>query len=140
MIYSFNLIIFLSVCLNISTVINIKILTNSNQQTRSYKFASHIAAFLSVVLITEMLEICIQTSYDQSVQLILKSYLPVVYGTPLIIIWCIFIFSVYPTIPNADTIMYQITSHFKRGSFATWCPCKFHLSSSQSSPSLPIRL
>jgi hypothetical protein len=42
-----------------------------------------IAAFLSVVLITEMLEICIQTSYDQHVQLILKSYLPVVYGTPL---------------------------------------------------------
>jgi nitrate reductase beta subunit len=29
-----------------------------------------------------MLEICIQT-YDQNVQLILKSYLPVVYGTPL---------------------------------------------------------
>ena len=69
--------------LNISTVINIKILTNSNQQTQSYKFTSHIAAFLSVVLITEMLEICIQTSYDQNVQLILKSYLPVVYGTPL---------------------------------------------------------
>jgi 4-hydroxy-3-methylbut-2-enyl diphosphate reductase IspH len=71
------------VCLNISTVINIKILANSNQQTQSYKFTSHIAAFLSVVLITEMLEICIQTSYDQNVQLILKSYLPVVYGTPL---------------------------------------------------------
>jgi hypothetical protein len=33
--------------------------------------------------ITEMLEICIQTSYDQNVQLILKSYLPVVYGTTL---------------------------------------------------------
>ena len=65
-------------------VINIKILANSNQQTQSYiKFSSHIAAFLSVVLITEMLEICIQTSYDQNVQLILKSYLPVVYGTPL---------------------------------------------------------
>jgi hypothetical protein len=31
-----------------------------------------------------MLEICIQTSYDQSVQLILKSYLPVVYDIPLI--------------------------------------------------------
>ena len=71
-------------CLNISTVINIKILTNSNQQTQSYKFTSHISAFLSVVLITEMLEICIQTSYDQNGQLILKSYLPVVYGTPLI--------------------------------------------------------
>jgi hypothetical protein len=71
------------VCLNISTVINIKILTNSNQQTQSYEFTSHIAAFLSIVLITEMLEICIQTSYDQNVQLILKSYLPVVYGTPL---------------------------------------------------------
>jgi hypothetical protein len=39
---------FLAVCLNISTVINIKILTNSNQQTQSYKFTSHIAAFLSV--------------------------------------------------------------------------------------------
>ena len=70
-------------CLNISTVINIKILANSKQQTQSYKFTSHIAALLSVVLITEMLEICIQTSYDQNVQLILKSYLPVVYGTPL---------------------------------------------------------
>jgi hypothetical protein len=55
--------------------------TNSNQQTQSYEFTSHIAAFLSVVLITEMLEICIQTSYDQNVQLILKSYLPVVLGT-----------------------------------------------------------
>jgi hypothetical protein len=74
---------FLAVCLNISTVINIKILTNSNQQTQSYKFTSHIAAFLSVVLITEMFEICIQTSYDQNFQLILKSYLPVVYGTTL---------------------------------------------------------
>ena len=61
-------------------IINIKILTNSNQQIRSYAFTSHIAAFLSVVLITEMLEICIQTSYDQNVQLILKSYLPVVHG------------------------------------------------------------
>jgi hypothetical protein len=74
---------FLAVCLNISTLITIEILTNSNQQTQSYKFTSHIAAFLSVVLITEMLEICIQTSYDQNVQLILKSYLPVVYGTIL---------------------------------------------------------
>ena len=60
-------------CLNFSTVINIKIL----------KFTIHIAAFLSVVLITEMLEICIQTSYDKNVQLIVKSYLPVVYGTPI---------------------------------------------------------
>ena len=74
-------------CLNITTVINIKILTNSNQQTQSYKFTSHIAAFLSVILITEMLEICIQTSFDQNIQMILKSYLPVVYGTPLNIIW-----------------------------------------------------
>jgi hypothetical protein len=57
----FNFFIFWAVCLDISTVINIKILTNSNQQTQSYKFTSHIAAFLSVVLITEMLEICIQT-------------------------------------------------------------------------------
>ena len=72
---------YLAVCLNISTVINIKILANSNQQTQSYKFTSHIEAFLSVVLITEMLEICIQISYDQNVQLILKSYLPVVHGT-----------------------------------------------------------
>ena len=70
-------------CLNISTVINIKILTNSNQQTQSYEFTSHKAAFLSVVLITEMLEICMHTSYDQNVQLFLKSYLPVVNGTPL---------------------------------------------------------
>jgi hypothetical protein len=36
-----------------------------------------------MVLITEMLEICILSSYDQCVQLILKSYLPVVYGTTL---------------------------------------------------------
>jgi len=72
------------VCLNISTAIkNIKILTNSNKQTQSYKFTSHIAAFLSVFLITEMLEICIQTLYDQNVQLILKSYLSVVLGTTL---------------------------------------------------------
>ena len=70
-------------CLNISALINIKILTNSNQQTQSYKFTSHIAAFLSVVLINEMLEICIQTSYDQNVQLILKSYLSVVLGITL---------------------------------------------------------
>ena len=69
--------------MNISTVINIKILTNSNQQTQSYEFTSHIAVFLSVVLITEMLETCIQTSYDQNFQLVLKSYIPVVYGTPL---------------------------------------------------------
>ena len=68
---------------SLSTVINIKILANSNQQTQSYKITSHIAAFLYVVLITEMLEICIQTSYDQNIQLILKSYLPVVYGTTL---------------------------------------------------------
>jgi hypothetical protein len=47
-----------------------KILTNSNQQIQSYKLTSRIAAFLSDVLITEMLEICIQTSYDQNVQLI----------------------------------------------------------------------
>ena len=70
--------------LNISTVIHIKILANSNEQTQSYEFTSHIAAFLSVDLSTEMLEICIQTSYDKNVQLILKSYLPVVYGTSLI--------------------------------------------------------
>ena len=75
---------FLAVCLNISTLINVKILANSNQQTQSYQFTSHIAAFLSVVFITEMLEICTQTSYDENVQLILKSYLTVVYGTPLI--------------------------------------------------------
>ena len=30
-----------------------------------------------------MLEICIQTSYNQNFQSILKKYLPVVYGTPL---------------------------------------------------------
>ena len=46
MICSFNFLNLLAVCLNISTVINIKILTNSNQQTWSYKFTSHIAAFL----------------------------------------------------------------------------------------------
>jgi hypothetical protein len=60
---------------------SLKSVERFNQQNQSYKFTSHIAAFLSVVLIIEMLEICIQTSYDQSVQLILKSYLPEVYGT-----------------------------------------------------------
>jgi hypothetical protein len=59
----------------------------SNQQTQSYELNSHIAAFFFVVLITEMLEICEQTSYDQNVQLILKSYFPVVYGTTLMSIW-----------------------------------------------------
>ena len=53
------------------------------QNFNKFHYISHIAAFLSVVLITEMLEICIQISYDQNVQLILKSYLPVVYGTTL---------------------------------------------------------
>jgi uncharacterized membrane protein len=77
LICSFNFLILLAVCLNISTVINIKILTNSNQQTQSYKFASHIAAFLSVILITRCLKSALHTSYDQNVQLILKSYLPV---------------------------------------------------------------
>ena len=62
MICSFNFLIFLAVCLNISTVINIKILTNSNQQTQSYKFTSHIAAFLSVALITEMLAWSLHTN------------------------------------------------------------------------------
>jgi uncharacterized membrane protein len=71
----FNFRIFLAVCLNISTVINTKILANFNQQTQSYKFTSHIAAFLSVVLITEMLEICIIKQADQ--------ILPKVYGTTL---------------------------------------------------------
>jgi hypothetical protein len=89
LICSFNFLIFLAVCLNISTVINIKILANSNQQTQSYKFTSHIAAFLYVVLITEMLEICIQISYDQNVQLILfkelsplKSHTISMYSSP----------------------------------------------------------
>jgi hypothetical protein len=49
-----------------------------NPASRKYN-----SAFLSVVLITKMLEICIQTSYDQNIQLILKSYLPVVLGTTL---------------------------------------------------------
>jgi len=43
-----------------------------------------------VVLITEMLEICIQTSYDQNVQLILKSYLPVMYGTTFCFLFIIY--------------------------------------------------
>jgi hypothetical protein len=52
-----------------------------NKYQNFNKFTSHIAAFLSMVLIPKILEICIQTSYDQNIQLILKSYLPVVYGT-----------------------------------------------------------
>jgi hypothetical protein len=66
LICSFNFIIFLAVCLNISTAINIKILTNSNQQTQSYKFTSHITAFYSVVLITEMLEISQKKKYKRT--------------------------------------------------------------------------
>ena len=54
-----------------------------NQQTQSYEFTSHIASFLSVVLITEMLENCIQISYDQKFQLMLNDHFPVVYGTTL---------------------------------------------------------
>ena len=101
--------------MNISTVINIKILTNSNQQTQSYKFTSHIAAFLSVVLITKMLEICIQTSYDQNIQLILKSYLPVVYGNPLIqALSFIFIAQVKGIFDNMEKL--HITSH----TFTIW--------------------
>jgi hypothetical protein len=68
------LLIFLTVCLNISTVINIKILTNSYQQTQSYKFTSHITAFLYVVLITEMLEICMQTSYAMHIYIFNPSF------------------------------------------------------------------
>ena len=79
-------------------------LTNSNQQTQSYKFTSHIATFLSVVLITEMLEICIQTSYDQNVQLILKSYLPVVYGTTLNIVF-----------ENMEFVLFQIKNFRHEG-------------------------
>ena len=104
MICSFNFFIFLAVCLNISTVINIKILTNSNQQTQIYKLTSHIAAFLSVVLITEMIEICIQISYDQNVQLILKSWLPVVYGTTLRIDFNSRLFRGVPDITQWDQI------------------------------------
>ena len=72
---------------------------------QSYKFTSHIAAFLSMVLITEMLEICIQTSYDQNVQLILKCYLPVVLGTTLKGLFC-----------------YLITFHFIA---LAWICCRF---------------
>jgi hypothetical protein len=116
LICSFNFLIFLAVCLNISTVINIKILTNSNQQTQSYKFTSHIAAFLSVVLITEMLEICIQTSYDQIVQLILKSYLPVVYGTSLS--WIFIVLAHWNNSPWVDMLLYSNTlSKFKSNQF-----------------------
>jgi hypothetical protein len=57
LICSFNFLILLAVYLNISTIINIKILTNSNQQTQSYKFTSHIAAFLSVVIFFPLLSL-----------------------------------------------------------------------------------
>ena len=93
-----------------------QILTNSNQQTQSYKFTSHIAAFLSVVLITEMLEICIQTSYDQIVQLILKSYLPVVYGTSLS--WIFIVLAHWNNSPWVDMLLYSNTlSKFKSSQF-----------------------
>jgi hypothetical protein len=52
-----------------------------------WKFTSHIAAFLSMVLITGMLEICIQTSYDQNVQLILKRVNLADFGYLLYVIW-----------------------------------------------------
>jgi hypothetical protein len=77
---------------------------NKFQPTRSYKFTNHIAAFLSVVLITEVLEICIQTSYDQNVQLILKSYLPVVYGTTLNIVF-----------ENMEFVLFQIKNFRQEG-------------------------
>ena len=77
-----------------------------NFNTQSYKFTSHIAAFLSVVLITEMLEICIQTSNDQNVQLILKSYLPVVYGTTLRGRFCYFIYHQSPDVSSACFVVH----------------------------------
>jgi hypothetical protein len=81
LICSFNFLIFLAVCLNISTVINIKILTNSNQQTQSYKFTSHIAVFLSVVLITEMLDIDLP-----NISIILVHVFPLIHGLPNILV------------------------------------------------------
>jgi hypothetical protein len=62
-----------------------------------------------VVLITEMLEIYIQTSSDQNVQLILKSYLPVVYSTPASdYLVCIFNLSFFP-IPGLNVIKLKNT-------------------------------
>jgi hypothetical protein len=70
---------------------------------------STLAVFLSVVLITEMLEIYIQTSNDQNVQLILKSYLPVVYSTPASdYLVCIFNLSFFP-IPGLNVIKLKNT-------------------------------
>jgi hypothetical protein len=46
--------LFLWQCVNISTVTHIEILTNSIQQTQSYKITSHIAAFLFVVLLPKI--------------------------------------------------------------------------------------
>ena len=119
MICSFNFLIFLGVCLNISTVINIKKLTNSNQQTQSYKFTSHIVAFLSVGMITEMLEISIQTSYDQNAQLILKGYLPVVYGTPLS---CLdFVLQRLFSLSNLSTLSVRNGGYTR----ITWCTLRY---------------
>ena len=69
-------------CVWIYPLINIKISQIPTNRLRAINSLAT-AAFLSVVLITKMLEIYIQTSYDQNIQLILKSYLPVVYGTTL---------------------------------------------------------
>ena len=57
-----------------------------------------------------MLEICIQTSYDQNVQLILKSYLPVVYGTPLngAIVSEKYISKTFPSPKKQGTIQWMI--------------------------------
>jgi hypothetical protein len=64
-----------------------------------------------------MLEIRIQTSYDQNVQLILKSYLPVVYGNPLIHLFKVDKFSYFRTIvvlPNMTSeIVHNIIIHIR---------------------------
>jgi hypothetical protein len=56
-----------------------------------------------------MLEMCIQTSYDQNVQLILKSYLPVVLGTTLNDnLWIFYIIFWNKKIKRADQILPEV--------------------------------
>jgi hypothetical protein len=57
---------------------------------------SHLSIWLS--------KICIQTSYDQNVQLILKSYLPVVYGITLNIVF-----------ENMEFVLFQIKNFRQEG-------------------------
>ena len=66
-----------------------------------------------------MLEISIQTSYDQNAQLILKSYLPVVYGTPLS---CLdFVLQRLFSLSNLSTLSVRNGGYTR----ITWCTLRY---------------